>query len=283
MKNIEQLATGTDSTSVGSVIPEVWAARVEEAARANRQARDHVRVSDDLVGGGDVLYMPKRGTLEASSFSEGGTITPDELTYDSLRLEPSKFGAGVSITKTAVNQSQVNLLDDATEELGHAIAQKEDKEILSALNQGTTNFLSGSVDQLTPEKYQELLESIRDDDFEPDTVFMGPEVQYELATHDQFMDAAKFGGRDVVEEGKVSRFAGADIVVTTNMPSREDGTTFKSVIAVDSDRAGALAIGQETEVEQDYVPLEQKHKIASTTSFDAGLLNDAAVAKIEVY
>jgi len=282
MKDIEQLASATDSAAVGSVIPEIWARRVEEAARANRQARDHVRVNEDLVGGGDVIYLPKRGELSATSFSEGGTITPETLEYDSLRLEPSKYGAGVSVTKTAVNQSQVNLLDDSTEELGQAIAQKEDVEILSQLNTGTTNNL-GTVDALTPSRYQELLNEIRDENFEPDTVFLSPDVHYQLATSDQFLDAAKFGNRDVVEEGRVSRFAGADIIVTTNAPvASNDGTTWKSVIAVDSDRAGALAVGQETEVEQDYAPLEQRHKIASTISFDVGLLNDAASARVDV-
>lgn len=295
MKSIEQLAD-TTSTSVASVIPEIWSAAVEEAAREVRRGREYIRKNTDLLNkGGDIVYLPKRGTLIASALAGEGTITPSELTYDSLKLEPAEVGAAVQVTKDAIEESKVDLLRDCTTELGEALAQKEDVDILAALSSATTNTVYGgdatstadiaSGDTLTPQLVIKAISYVRDDNFNPDVLFIAPEQQYTLGTHSQF-EANKFGSTEVINRGIIGSYFGVTVVTSTNVPSGTGGTAtdvaYHDCILMDSKRAGAIAIKRNPTVETDYNPLSRRHQIAATMKYAVGLLNDAAVCKIVV-
>jgi N4-gp56 family major capsid protein len=289
---IEQL-TDTTTTSVGSTIPEIWAAQVDEAARAERRCREFVRINTDLLNKpGDIVRIQKRGTLTASSFTEAGTITPGELTYDQLALTPVAIAAGVSVTKEAVNRSHTNVLRDARVELGEALAQKEDVDIITVLAAATTNVVYGGTadgtatladgDVLTPALFAKAMREIRKSNYNPDVCFIAPEQGYTLGTEDQFTSAATWGNRDYLKKGILGEYLGVTIVQTTNVTSATAPTNYHNCVMMDSRKAGVLALKSNVTVETDYETLERKHIITAALEEKAGLLNDAAVCVIRV-
>lgn len=297
MKKIETLAE-TGTASVAIVIPEVWSRKVEEAARPKRVFRNLISLNTDLLNKeGDIVWMPRRGTVTAAGLTEAGTITPTALTYGTaLKLEPSEVGAGVSVSKQAVERAFVNLLEDATRELGEALAQKEDLDIGTALTAATTNALYGgnatgtadieSGDVLTPTLFAKAILYVRDDNFNPTDIVIAPEQQWQLGTASQFTNAATFGGRELITTGYVPQYLGVKIWTSTNVPSGAAGAgtdvPYHVCVVMDSKRAGAIAVKRNPTIETKYEPLERKHKIAATMEYAVGLLNDAAVCTITV-
>jgi len=137
MKSLEELATGT--SQILDLLPKIILDEVEEAARARRFGRNLVRINEDLVRTkGRSLVIGRRGTLTASSVSEGGTPTENTLTYSAHTITVGKIGTCVKITQEAIDGAELNLIKDAIAEAGIALADKEDLDIVHELIGYTT-------------------------------------------------------------------------------------------------------------------------------------------------
>lgn len=297
MKDIHQLAD-TGTADVAGIIPEVWSKQVEEAARPKRVCRNLIKVNTDLLNKpGDLIRIPRRGTVTAGALAEHGTVTPSLLTYTTaLTLTPSEVGAAVAITRQSVDRGYVNLVGDSTVELGEALAQKEDQDIITALSGATSNALFGgnatgtadiaAGDVLSPSLFAEAIKDIRKNDFEPDAIIIAPEQQWTLSTWPQFTNAATFGGRQVIETGYVPSYMGVKVYTSTNVTSGTGGTgtdiAYHTCYMMDSKRAAAIAVKRNPTVETEYKTLERKHYVTATMEYAAGLLNNAAVCEIMV-
>jgi len=297
MEDIEFLAD-TGTADVQGVIPSIWSKLVEVAARPKRVYRSYVKFNTDLLNkAGDSVRIPRRSTLTAAAIAEGGTITPEALTFGTaLTLTPTEFGVAVKLSRQSVERTQINLLQDATEELAQSLAQIEDTEIRDSLNAATSNTLYGgdstgsadiaAGDVLTPQLIAEAIKEVRKNDFEPSVIFIAPQQEWQLGTQDQFVNAATYGVRDFIKTGKIASYLGVDVRTTTNCPSGTGGigtnVPYHVCLMVDGKRAAALALKRNPSIDKQYLPLERKYVIAATMDFDSGLLNDAAVCKITV-
>lgn len=295
MNDIETLSD-TYREDVQGVIPTKWSKLVEEAARPKRVFRNYIRFNNELLNReGDSVNIPRRGTLTAAAIAEGGTIIPEALTVGTaLTLTPTEYGVAVKISRQAVERTQINLLQDATEELGQSMAQIEDEIIRDAINEATSNVLYGNDatgtadiatgDVLTPQLLAKAIKEVRKNNFEPSVIFIAPEQEWQLGTTDQFVNAATYGARDFIKSGKIANYLGVDVRVTTNVPSGTGGistaTPYHTCLLMDGLRAAALALKRNISIDKQYLPLERKHIVAATLDMDAGLLQDAAVCKI---
>lgn len=297
MDDFETLAD-SGTADVAGVIPEVWSKLVEKAARPKRVFRKYVRVDTSLLNkAGDVVHVPRRGTVTSSDIAEGGTLTPQVLNYSTaLVLTPTEHGCSVAITQQALERGLVNLLEDSTDELSSALADEEDTDLASALNTATSNILYGgdatsiltleAGDVLTPELLTKGILQIRKNDFVPNACFLSPEGQYNLGTNSQFTDSAKWGDQTVLKTGLVPSWMGLTIETSTNVPSGTGGISttipYHTVLIVDSKRAAAIAVKRLPTIAREYKPLERVHNVVCTQDRAEGLLNDAAVCRIIV-
>lgn len=295
MRDFAQLAL-TGTADVAGVIPEVWGKLVEKAAVPKRVFRSYIRTDISLLNkAGDVVHIPRRGTVTSDDIAEAGTIVPQTLNYSTaLTLTPSEHGCSVAITQQALERGLVNLLVDSTEELSSALAQEEDTDIAAALSAATSNTLFGGDatstadvalgDKLSPELIAEGIKEVRKNNFEPDVIVIAPEQEWELGTMPQFLSAAQYGSRDYIETGKIASYLGIDIRTSTNVPSGTGGTgtdvPYHTCILMDSKRAGAIAVKRNPQIAREYKPLERVHNIVCTMDRDQNILNDSAICTI---
>ena len=291
MKSLEELAD-TTTALVPEIIPEIWSAELEKAANAKRIARNLIRTYTTLRDGpGDILRVPKQGKIDAVGLTEGTDITPTALDYGELVLTPAEVGAAVRVTKDVVENSIIDVLRDATEQLGEALAQKEDRDILADLAGPTGHILYGGDassaatlvqgDVLTTDMIASGVALIREDNFEPDCFVIHPIQERILLKDAQFTDASQYGSQEPVLKGEIGKYLGLKVIVSTNV--QNPAVDVHSCVLMDAKRAGAIAVKRDATVDTDYEVLKRSHLIVGTMKYDAGVLNDLAICAIVVH
>lgn len=306
MRDVQELVdTTTSSAGIPDITPEIWAAEVEKAAQAVRVARNYIKINRDLLDKpGDIVHIPKSGTLTATGLSEGIAIVTEEMTgYSTVDLTPGEVGAGVSITRDVVEEVKVDILADATEQLAYALAQKEDVDIYAALDvAGPTRIYGGTAtsaatlaagDIISTDKFADAVTAVRKNNYRPDVFFIHPTQENVFLKDSQFVNASEFGTAEVVRNGTIGKYLGVLVVSSTNVNGYvatdvdpADTTAWAvdghSAFMVDSKHAAVMALKRNPTIETDYDPASRMHKIYATMRYAAKILNNGAVCIVKV-
>ena len=299
MKQIQELAdTTTGTTGIASVTPEIWSAQVERAAQELRVARNFVKVNTDLLNGpGDIVHLPKSGTLTAIQLTEGVAIVTSAMDgYNTLDLTPYEVGAGTSVTKDVVENLKPDILADSSQQLSDALAQKEDLDILIALETGTTVLYGGSatstatlalLDLITTDLFADAVTEVRKAKYHPDVLFIAPEQENVFIKDSQFVDASKYGASEIVQNGELGKYLGVRVISTVNTPAHTNWGAGSDVLGhsclmIDSKHAGALAVKRTATIETKYEPGTRMHEMFATLKYQAGVLNNGAICVVKV-
>ena len=142
----ELLLTMADVTGV--LYPnEVIADAIAQFAEPNRVCRQLVNIDRSLQNQpGVTILIPKSVALSASVVDEGASLTLQTQSYDSVAITVQIWGAAVSIGDETIEASKFNLIQDAMQNLGKALADAEDKDIINELIDYTT---AADVDLVT--------------------------------------------------------------------------------------------------------------------------------------
>jgi len=306
MRSLEELTDTTTTTAgIADITPEIWAKEIEESAQALRVARNFIKINTDLKSGpGDIVHLPKSGSITATGLTDGTDITTTAMTgYSTLDLTPSEVGAGVSITRNVVENVMVDILKDATRQLSEALAQKEDVDIYAAMDvAGPTILYAGTAtdvstltagDVIDLDLFANALTQVRVGKYRPDVLFVHPTQENVFLKESQFVNASEYGSDKVVQNGEIGTYLGVKIVVSTNLPGYAagtvdpaDGATWAvnghTAIMVDSKHAAAIALKRDPSVETNYEPKRRMHEIYATMKYQAGVLNNGAICLVKV-
>jgi len=120
-------------------IPEVWSSIIESEADKLRVFRTFCKVNTDILGKpGDTVKIPKHAVLDYDVYGpiDAAELTPlapnAELTYDTITVVPTEVAISGAITKQAIDEAMVSIIDDLLFEMGKAVAQREDLDIIKA-------------------------------------------------------------------------------------------------------------------------------------------------------
>lgn len=139
---------------IGERIPEVWASLIESEADRIRIIRNLSRVFTDLVNHpGDTLKLPQRTLIDYTKYfpltytDTDVILTNVELDYKTIPVTPVEVGLAGKITKQAIDEAMVSLINDALIEMARSVAQKEDLDGIVELTRpiagsGTTNAVT---------------------------------------------------------------------------------------------------------------------------------------------
>jgi N4-gp56 family major capsid protein len=302
---ILQLAdTGTGTSGIASITPEVWSAEVEQQAQSRRIARPLVKVNRDLLNRpGDVAHVLKGAKLTVSAdvttvtdnAEDAAIKTPVALDdYASLDLTPTEKFSSVILTKQVMEEVAANIVADASMLIAEALAQKEDQDILSQVGSGAGSTLFGgdatSVgtladgDVLTPDLFANALRDIRKNDFGRGRVYAALRAAQENAflKNSQFVNAAEFGSDRVVQNGIIGSYLGVDIFSSQNVPSNAGGSGGGDVLLWDSEKAVVLALKRDITMEQEYEPGRLALRLMGSMKYSVGSLYANAAARIQV-
>lgn len=137
------LADGDEisSTDVQARVPETWGAEIESRQKNMRVFRNYTKFNDDLLRnpGADVK-LPKKAVLDYNKYAPtdiaGDTtaIVPNvEIGLDTVEIKPTEVGVAAKITKQAIEEAFISIMNDTLDEMAWAMSQKEDLDIVAAM------------------------------------------------------------------------------------------------------------------------------------------------------
>lgn len=320
LQNME-LAAGDEIShaDITARIPEVWAAEIEARAEIERVFKKYCRVNTDLVGRpGDTIKIPRRAYVDLDTYSAQAQseLTPMtqnfELTLDTVTLTPTEMGISARISKQAIDEAMISLVNDTQTGLALAMADKEDQDILAALmatspsggpkyinaKKDATTFVTGdyttavasapitgvtAADVLDLSVILEASQVIMPSNgFTPDTLFIHPRQKASLLRSEDFINAARAGTSTGRSNASVTNVWGLEVVCSRRVPTHEisGSVTGYQAILIDSKNAVALAYKRPITVETEYKPAERMYYFYVTSMYQAKRLNDGAVVII---
>lgn len=112
---------------------------------------------------------------------------------------------------------------------------------------------------------------VRNQKYNPTVMVIPTNLEQEVLTDSQFVDASQYGGREGILNGEVGKIAGLRVVSTTQV---YEGT----VIYIDVDRAGKFVAKRDPEVKRKDLPETDSFGIWIYQEFAPEIVNDTALA-----
>ena len=290
--DVQKALTGT--SEVEAIIPEVWSQEIEEAARPNRVMRGLIVLNTELLNSpGDIVHIPKLGTLVANDLTETTGIVPEAWdATTTVDLIPDEVGAGVEVTRKALRRAYISVMEAVTKELGEALATKEDKDIIEAAvaGAGLTIFSNGTgVDDITADDiftvslFKDAIEALESANApEPYMCLVHPAVKRALLEDEQFVNASTYGGSEVVRTGEIGEYLGVKVFKSTQAPHAPNTGTVEVYTSLFWGKRGICeALKAEPDFQDKYEPLDRAHTLASVMEYDTKVLNDDQVVVVK--
>ena len=163
--------------------------------------------------------------------TEGGERTFTEMTnlhYIDAAVT-FKMGA-ITISKEIASTSHINLVEQAKYTIVQATEKDIEEDIVTELETASTNAVYGgdatsaatlaTGDVITPDVMADARKKIRNYNFIPAVTIIHPEQEGSLMKDSQFVNAAEYGGREVILNGEIGKYVGTKIIVTTNVDAK---------------------------------------------------------------
>jgi hypothetical protein len=124
------------------------------------------------------------------------------------------------------------------------------------------------------------MQDLEDSGYRPTDIILGTEVLHDLRNIDTFVEANKFGNRDMLQRGFVGNIYGMTATLFDDRASPTEGTYKKYAYIIDRSQAYAIAIKRDITVENFDLPSFDMQGAAITMRIDVELLRSKAVSKI---
>jgi hypothetical protein len=216
--------TGTEtSTTLASYIPAIWGEKVNEFFRAKLTcAPFFTNRSDEVAGGGNILYTPTTTEFTASAKSNAATVTLNSPTDTKVTLTIDQWyesSFAVEDSQAAQVMHSYTLMERYAKNAGYAIAKKLDVAITSLFS-GFSGTVGSSTVNLADSDVRNaiaLLES-NDVDIEECEFFMAPNVFWkQVQAIDKFSLAINSPVNDPTRKMPAGYLYGRPVNVTTTI------------------------------------------------------------------
>lgn len=288
---IEVMKDLTDTTDLAVFIPEVWAREIERQAQPKRVMRGlqpYVVLNTDLLEKpGDIVHIAKLNDLTAADeLTENVCMTPEAMTGTEITLEPTEYGKAVQISRKAQRRAYINSMNEAAELLGRSLAQKEDQRIIEEAVLGATNFVYPDAtyvgvddilvtDVMTAQIFRRAGTVLKNANAPGPYVFViHTAVEGALMDDEHFIDASRYGDREVILNGEIGTWLGMKVISTTNIESAVNigGVTYYKNLLL-AERSLVIALKANPDFAEKYEPLCRTTDIASVMEFETSALN----------
>lgn len=138
-KGLAIVNVGTEGSGPagGYLVPAPLAATIIEI----RETVGVARKVCNVMPSGETLTVPKRaGGLTVYAPGEGNTITDSDKDWSAVSLIVKKRAVAAFISQELSDDALINIVDNIFVEMGFALAQQEDKELINGDGSGATYF-----------------------------------------------------------------------------------------------------------------------------------------------
>jgi len=182
----------SNSTTLNDLVGQIVSETTQSAAYSSRIMRNLVTVKDVPLGAGSIV-MPRFQELAEASLTEGTATTSTAWSSDGVTLTPVERGIYVQISKRVLHADPFSDLSPYGEQLGRALAQGEDKEILAIMGSGVFNAQVDSGATMTAADFRSGIATLEAADA-PKPYFCVLAPQQWADIQDDFGDASTFAG-----------------------------------------------------------------------------------------
>lgn len=127
----------SNTTTLNDLIGSIVSANAQSAAYANRVFRQLVR-GEAIPPGFKTLTIPRFDALTISSLTEGVAPSSTTLSTTGVTLTPVEYGVYVQISKMALHADPWADLSPYGDQIGRAMAAKEDALVIAQMDFSTT-------------------------------------------------------------------------------------------------------------------------------------------------
>lgn len=260
-----------DSALVDPFDPEQFTDMVQTAARANLVMEEvAMEVNRELVGSpGSAIKVRQIGATTVNEKTEGSATAETDFSHSAVAIDtdPSATNgyvlqSNIPFTDEAMEDSNLPEMERAATEAGKKHAEYRDLQhynLVTGLTQGTASPADGeaysfdvsSAGQISYGDVKDAAQSMRQDDYEVDSLVISQDHLSDLLDEDKFILANEAGTEAGLRDGRVGRFAGLEVYVTSQANGSTTTTDDVQAVVMDSSRAFAVAIKRDPTVERD--------------------------------
>jgi len=308
MKNtVQELAdeTVTSSSGISTVQGKEWLKTILETAKQKMYFEQFAYIANVAKGNKDLAVpVAYTNTSFTSSSTEATLRTLTEITnLNTVTFTPASVKLGAAISKEVVETSQVDVVIFAREQMAYDAALKIDTAFATALgatsspaatlfggDASTIGTLSAG-DVMTTDLVAKAQRYLKANGWvsEPGRPFVlfVPAVAEEAFLKDsQFVNAAEYGGREVVANGEIGRYLGVRVVVSEQCPAGLTGGGWGAdghiCFLVKAKVAYGIAYREEPTLEFEYKKNEAAYYIYLDMAYQCKVLQQNAIVLIKV-
>lgn len=246
----------TQTKLANLVNPEVMADMISAGVKSKLKFSPLARLDETLVGqAGDTVTVPRYEYIgDAEDLTEGVAMGTTVLTTSSQSVTVKQAGKAVEITDKAALAGYGDPVGEAEKQLETSIAQKVDKDCVSALATATLTH-DASASLISYGSIVSAIDKFEEEDDEQKILFIHPLQKGQIRNDAQFTENVP----NAFMTGVIGEIAGCQVVASNKVPF--DATTYSNLIV----KPGALAIY----LKRDVLVESQRDILAKTTVISA--------------
>ena len=283
------LSTASDAAYVN---PTLWAPQIEQVAR-QVAIMEPLGITDNRAMGtaGKQINIAKNNAFTAAALTEGVATPVTSMSHDQVTVTFSSKGLAKQISILELDYGLSGIYNDVIMNMGSALGELKDQLILDALDAGAKNTLyadsttSGSISSANVFSTTLIANGVtkmRIEKREPQYLIIAPQTENSLIKDSNFVDASKYGGREVVMNGEVGRYLGVKVFSTTHVNSATENSTtvYKNVLLGPRSFVIAYKRGVEVKVKEDSV-LDRALTFAASETYGISVLNSESIVVLK--
>lgn len=278
-------------TAAGYLIPEVWSRKIEEFEKANLVfANLGVYNTELLESPGDIVNIAVDAELTAAALTESTTASVSAISYTQVTVTPSEYGVAVQVTRKNLKRAFNSIMEDQSRIMGYALAKKKDVVIEAALagaagssstiyaGTATATGALTSAMVLDTDLIANGISTLRGKDVPAKYLVIHPNTENSLLKEADFIDASKYGGREVVMNGEIGRYLGIQVFTTTVCSTAGSANIYYNYML--GPRAFVLAQKMTPKFDSKYEPLDRAYTLVAVEDYGVSVLNSKHIVKM---
>lgn len=269
----------TGTTKLEQMInPEVMAPMVNAELDAQMKFTPLCKVDTTLSGRpGDQVTLPKFAYIgDAADIAEGEAIPLDQLTTTSTQVRIKKAGKGVELTDEAVLSGYGDPIGETNRQLGMAIANKIDNDVVAVLSKITAAMTVGDGSAvLASNLIADALVKFGENIDGNKVLLIAPEQLATLRKSEDWIKATDIGV-DILIKGTVGMIHGCQVVVSNKIKAAE-GKFSNFIVKPD---ALAIYLKREVQIETDRDIIHKTTVITADKHYTVHLADDTKAVKL---
>jgi N4-gp56 family major capsid protein len=239
------------------VNPEVMADMISAGVPSKIKFAPLARFDETLVGqAGDTVSVPRYEYIgDAEDLTEGVAMGTTVLTASSQPVTVKQAGKAVEITDKAALSGHGDPVGEAEKQLETAIAQKVDRDCVTAL--GTATLTHTVATTINYDAIVDAIDKFEEEDDEQKILFIHPLQKSTLRKDPEFVANVP----NAFMSGVIGEIAGCQVVASNKVSSDNVAGTYSNLIV----KPGALAIY----LKRDVLVESQRDILAKTTVISA--------------